>query len=291
MGQVGYGVVGARPLQHRRRTGSPGSISIGITVSTTGARLVKPSWLASSRVQIDHPATGERTAVVDAHGDDAAVICIDHLHHSAKRQRAVGGGEGTRIRLLAARRMPTAVVDRRNAKFGARRWPRNKVQPETMPIANKSPKNLLIEADRNGIWSDINLPSAQNKCGEVLLEHGQITLIQVNVIANRQDAISLHAKIAHVTECHRRASGLFQLSHVSRLHHPSAEKKRPRRALPFLSSAVRAHGRRLREGQRLRQASARRARACWPSVTGGTGRVLRLGHASEAIWTRGSEPS
>src|SRR6202022_788965 len=37
----------------------------------------------------------------------------------------------------------------------------------------------------------------------------QITLIQVNVIAITQDAISLHAKIAHIAERHRRAVRLL----------------------------------------------------------------------------------
>ena len=51
MGAAGYRVVDARRLQHWTRTGCLGSMSSGITVSTTGARSVKPSWFASARVR------------------------------------------------------------------------------------------------------------------------------------------------------------------------------------------------------------------------------------------------
>ena len=54
--------------------------------------------------QIDHPAEGERTAIIDADGDNAAVVLVGDLHHGAERQGAMGGGEGTRILQLATRR-------------------------------------------------------------------------------------------------------------------------------------------------------------------------------------------
>jgi hypothetical protein len=62
----------------------------------------------------------------------------------------------------------------------------------------------------------------------------QITLIQVNVIAITQDAISLHAKIAHIAERHRRAVRLLGVRCHERLIRTNI-RKRPdyRRMLPF----------------------------------------------------------